>query len=358
MESIKEDYPMTTNNPFTTTFGREPDNMIERLEEQNLVIESFSREKPSERTYIITGQRGSGKTVLLSKIHNHFKEDKDFVVVDPGSKKNIIENIASLLYENGKMKKLFSESEFSFSFHGLGISIKGKTPISSAYALLCKMLEHLKKKGKRLLITIDEADNSEEMRYFIQDYQALLRQDYPIFLLMTGLYSNIRKLEDDKSLTFLYRAPKIPLGPLSLLSIARKYQLYLHTDMDKSMEFARLTKGYAYAYQVLGYLLYENSALEVDDAILAKYDQHLFDYVYEKIYSELTEKEREILSLFKEGSPLSSKEVCDHLGCKASYLSPYRNSFLRSGILSSPKYGYLELSLPRFDLFLTLQEHF
>lgn len=347
---------MIENNPFTTTFGREPDNMIERIDEQNLIIQTFLREKPSERTYIITGQRGSGKTVLLSKVYNYFKNEKDFVVVDPGSKKNIIENLASLIYENGKMKKLFAEAEFSFSFQGIGLSIKGKTPVSSAYALLCKMLEHLKKKGKKLLITIDEADNSEEMRYFIESYQALIRQDFPIFLLMTGLYSNIHKLEDNKSLTFLYRAPKIPLGPLNLTTIARKYQTYLGADLEKSKELAKLTKGYAYAYQVLGYLLFEKGDNEIDKMTLAKYDQYLFDYVYEKIYSDLTAKEREILSCFKNNLPITTKDICSSLGCSPAYLSPYRSNFLKSGILISPSYGYLQLALPRFEVFLSYQD--
>lgn len=341
------------DNPFTTTFGREPNNMIERLDEQNLIISSFSSDKPSEQTYIITGQRGSGKTVLLSKVYNHFKEQKDFVVADPGPKNHIIENLVSIIYENGKMKRLFAETEFSFSFQGISLSLKGKTPISSAYALLCKMLEYLKKKGKKLLITIDEADNSEEMRYFIQAYQALVRQDFPIFLLMTGLYSNIHKLEDEESLTFLYRAPKIPLGPLSLITIAQKYKAYLGVDLEKSKELAKLTKGYAYAYQVLGYLLYEKGDAKIDEMTLAKYDQYLFNYVYEKIYSELTQNERKILSLFTSPLPISTKEICSSIGCSSSYLSPYRSNFIKKGILSSPSYGYLELSLPRFDVFLS-----
>lgn len=346
---------MAKNNPFTTTFGKVPGNMIERLVDQDLIIESFSREKPSERTYIITGQRGCGKTVLLSKIHNHFKEDENFIVVDPGSKKNIIENLVSLIYENGKMKRLFLQTEFSFSFQGIALSMKGKTPISSAYALLCKMLEHIKKKGKKLLITIDEVDSSEEMRFFVQSYQALIRQSYPIFLLMTGLYSNIHKLQDDKSLTFLYRAPKISLGPLSLASIARKYQAYLGADLEKGKELASLTAGYAYAYQVLGYLLYEKGNNEIDEETLDRYDQYLFDYVYEKIYSELTGKEREILSLFKDEKPIATKDICRFLGRDPSYLSPYRSNLLKSGILSSPSHGYLKLALPRFGVFLSYQ---
>lgn len=344
---------MSKSNPFTTNFGLEPENIIHRVEQENRIIESFSREKPSESTYVITGQRGTGKTVLLSTVYNYFAKKDDFVVVDPGPKDHIIENIVSMIYENGRVKKLFTKAEFNFSFQGIGISLKGETPVTSAYALLCKMLEYLKKKGKKLLVTIDEVDNGEDMRHFIQAYQALLRQNYPIFLLMTGLYSNVHKLEDDKSLTFLYRAPKIPLGPLSLPSIAARYSQHLGTDLEKSKELAELTCGYAYAYQVLGYLLYEKGDATVSKDILSQYDQYLFDFVYSKIYSELTVKEKEIISCFKTSLPLSTGEICRLIDRSPAYLSSYRDNFLKSGILISPNYGYLKLALPRFEVFLS-----
>ena len=57
------------------------------------------------------------------------------------------------------------------------------------------------------------------MRSFAHDFQSLLRDDYPVFALMTGLYENIYDLQNEKSLTFLYRAPKIILEPLNYTAI-------------------------------------------------------------------------------------------------------------------------------------------
>lgn len=344
---------MRPNNPFSTTFGREPDNLIARLEEQQKIIDIFSSDKPSENTFIITGVRGTGKTVLLSTVYNHFKDEDSWVVVDPGPKNNILENVAASIYEEGKVKRLFAETEFSFSFQGIGFTIKGKTPVSTIYTLLVKMLDYLKKKGRKVLITIDEADNSEQMRYFIQAYQSLLMRDYPIRLLMTGLYENIYKLQEDQSLTFLYRAPKIFLGPLNIGSIAARYRQYLGADTEKSLELAKLTKGYAYAYQVLGYLLYGKGDLEIDEMLLADYDQYLSDYVYEKIYAGLSDSEKKILGSFKDGSPLKTSEICKRTGYSQKYIGVYRDRLCKGGILSSPSYGYLQLSLPRFENFLS-----
>lgn len=346
---------MRKNNPFSTSFGREPDNLIARLEEQEKIIDTFSEERPPENTFIITGVRGSGKTVLVSTIYNHFKDDDSWVVVDPGPKDNILENVAAVLYENGKLKRLFASAEFSFSFQGIGLSIKGETPVSSVFTLLTKMLDHLKKKGKKVLITIDEVDNSDSMKYFIQAYQSLIRQDYPVRLLMTGLYENIYKLQEDKSLTFLYRATKIFLGPLNIGAIASRYRLYLKADEEKSLELAKLTKGYPYAYQVLGYLLYEKGSLEIDEALLGDYDQYLVDYVYGKVYADLSSSEKEIVSCLASSGATRLSEIGRLTGYSTKYLGVYRDRLLKKGIVYSPSYGHLELSLPRFGNFLLRQ---
>lgn len=64
------------------------------------------------------------------------------------------------------------------------------------------MLDVVKKKGKRVLLTIDEVDNSNQLKEFVQIYQSLIRLDYPLMLLMSGLYDNIFRLQNEKALTF------------------------------------------------------------------------------------------------------------------------------------------------------------
>jgi hypothetical protein len=108
------------------------------------------------------------------------------------------------------------------------------------------MLDILNKHGKKVLVAIDEVSNNKEVRTFVQSFQILSRQKLPIYLLMTGLYKNIKKLEDDKTLTFLYRAPKIDLDPLDLLKIKNVYRETLNIDSDLATRLARLTKGYAF----------------------------------------------------------------------------------------------------------------
>lgn len=339
-------------NPFSTTFGLEPANYIQRLEENERILNDFTSETPSNYVFLITGVRGSGKTVMLTNISNELAKRNDWIVVDSGPKLNLLENIASELYENGKMKHLFLKAEFNFSFQGVSFSLKGQNPISSVLSLLKKMLEHVKGKGKRVLITLDEVDNSSEMKYFIQTYQSLIRQGYPLMLLMTGLYENVSRLQDDKSLTFLYRAPKIQLGALPLQIISSNYKQHLDVDDETSVELAKLTNGYAYAYQVLGFLLYESGEKKITNDLLNKYDQYLFEYVYEKIFSELSAKEQEILLSMRDKGKVDIASLRENTGLDTKNISVYRNRLMRKGLVVSPCYGYLEFALPRFDEFL------
>lgn len=323
------------HNPFSTTFGMEPNNFIQRLEESKQIISEFNDVNPSNYVYLITGVRGIGKTVFLSHIANTLSQDDKWLVIDPGPKDNLLENIASELYEAGKVKHLFLKTEFNFSFQGLTFSIKGENPVVNVLTLIKKMLEYLKKKGKRVLITIDEVDNSTEMKYFIQAYQSLIRQNYPILLLMTGLYDNVSKLQDDKSLTFLYRAPKIQLGSLSLQTIASKYREYLLSDDETSIKLAKLTKGYAYAYQVLGYILYKNNTTEINSKLLEEYDQYLSEYVYEKLYSELSMQEKNVVLAFNSDEIVDMTQLRLKTNLSTKELSVYRNRLIKKGIIRS-----------------------
>lgn len=343
---------MMSQNPFSTTFGIEPDNYIARIKEQNQIISEFSAAKPSNYVYLITGVRGSGKTVMLSAIANHFRAEDDWLVIDPGPKDNLLENIASEIYENGKVKHAFLKGEASFSFNGLSFTIQGKEPVTTVNTLLKKMLDIIKKRNKKVLITIDEVDNSLPMKLFIQEYQSLIRQNYPVLLLMTGLYENVSKLQEDKALTFLYRAPKILMGPLAINAIALSYKKRLGANGETSLALAKMTKGYAYAYQVLGYLMFKQQKTTADDDLLCLFDQYLSDYVYDKVFAGISNKEQKILKAFGTNEPVKAKDICDRAKLSKGYFSVYRKRLLNEGILSAPSYGYLEFALPRFNEFL------
>ena len=342
------------NNPFELTFGLKPNNYISRLKQSEEIISNF-KSPTGNKSFLITGVRGTGKTVMLSHISKQFENEKNWIVIELIPNYDMLEQFASALYDSSIMNKIFNNKTFGFSFSGISFSISGEKPVKNVISLIEVLLDKIKKSGKDVLIAVDEVSNNDYVKTFTQVFQLLIRKEYPIHLLMTGLYQNIYELQNDKDLTFLYRAPKISLEPLNLAAITNSYQELLNITKEEALILAKETKGYAYAYQVLGHLVFEKKNPIVDDSLYAKYDQYLEEYVYEKMYSELSSNDKKILKAFESDSVNSVENLLNKSKMKKNVFSVYRDRLIKRGIIESPEYGKLSLKLPRFYEFLERQ---
>ena len=151
-------------------------------------------------------------------------------------------------------------------------------------------------------------------------------------LLMTGLYENVSKLQNEKSLTFLYRTPKIQMDPLSIGAITSNYDTYLKIDYDKAIKLAKFTKGYAFAYQTLGFILFEKNKKNIDDEVLRLFDQQMDEFVYNKIYSEVSSTNKKILKAIAVDEPVKVSDIDAKLKKSSQYINVYRNYLLKDGI--------------------------
>ena len=255
-------------NPFNINFGKEPFSLISRENELHEVFDSFSSENPNSNVYVLTGIRGSGKTVAMTNISNYYNNVEKWITIELNPESDMLEQLASKIYDEGKIKKLFVSTEFNFSFSGISISIKGKEPISNVSSLLKREFEYLKKKNYKVLICIDEVVSNQYMKVFAHEFQTFLRENYLVYLVMTGLYQNISSLENEKSLTFLYRAPKIYIDALNVRAVANTYKNIFDIGEDESVLLAKFTKGYAYAFQLLGNILFTEGKKEIDELVV------------------------------------------------------------------------------------------
>ncbi len=343
-----------TTNPFTLMFGKEPNEIIRRDDLIASIASDYSSMNPSTQAYLILGARGAGKTVLLSELYKHFEKEKDWIVVDVNPHREILEEVASGLYENGKAKHLFLHGSFDFSFHGLSFHLEGKEPVTSVSVVVSKMLDYLKSKGKKVLITLDAVTTNKKVKEFVHDFQSFVRKDYPIYLLMSGLYENVSSLQNDKSMTFLYRAPKILLQPLDLMAIKTSYMSILGVDEATGKKLAALTNGYGFGYQLLGYLYFKHR--KIDDELINQYDMSLRINAYNKIWSGVTPEERKIIACLKERGEESTANILKKTGFSSKLYSVYRSRLLQKGVLVSQNYGYISFALPRFREFVIEEE--
>ena len=340
-------------NPFTLSFGMEPNQYISRFSQTNEVIEAFTSENPSSYVYMITEIRGAGKTVMLSNLCNSFSEYKDWIVLNVIPDSDILKAILAKLASKKETKKWIVGAKIDLSIFGIGVGVSmERETVYDIETAFEEILKQLSKNGKKLLIAIDEVVNNEFVRVFAATFQVLIRQKLPVFLLATGLYDNIYNLQNEKSLTFLYRAPKIMLEPLSINSISRSYEQVLKISVTDADRMAKLTKGYAFAYQVLGFLYWDKNIKKglskSIDELLPEYDEYLESYVYEKIWSELSPKEREIISVLSEDEDKKVADLREELDMTSSQMSVYRDRLKKHGIVNAANYGYMSLKIPRF----------
>lgn len=340
------------NNPFTLSFGKKPTQFISRITQTNEIVDHFKAEQPSNQIYMLTGVRGSGKTVLMTTIANMLREGEEWIVLELNPERDLLQSLAAKLYSIPQMHALFLKSKLDVSALGIGVSIEDAVPVTDIESALDRMLDELQKNNKRLLITVDEVTNSAYIKVFASAFQIFLRRDYPVFLLMTGLYENLYDLQNDKSLTFLYRAPKMVLEPLNFTAVKKQYMDIFSLEGQQAEQMAMLTKGYPFAFQVLGYLYWENCEQKSVEDILPVYDQYLEEYVYSKIWSEMSELDKKIVYEMAASGETRIKNIRERLKMSSEQFSVYRDRLKRKGVVNCAQYGHLTLALPRFEEFV------
>jgi hypothetical protein len=333
------------SNPFSLTFGKSPLEMIPRVVQQQEITDMFSAEIINQQVYIITGLRGTGKTVLLNDIAKYYRNEDRWEVIELNSERDLLQSLASKLYDIKGVKDAFIKAKIDVSALGIGVSAEDTFQYNDIESAIAKMLEVLKDKKKRLLITIDEVVNSKNMRIFASAFQIFVRQDYPIFLLMTGLLQNITNLQDEKSLTFLYRAPKIQLGSLNISAIKEKYKQVFELEDEEALELARYTKGYPFAFQVLGYMYWNTPSVS---NVMLDYKLYLYEMVYDKMWSELSKKDKKVCVAIAKSETGKIKEVREILKMTSNEFNPYNDRLKKKELILKSERGYCEFVLPFF----------
>lgn len=337
-------------SPFSLSLGKEPVNAISRDMQLNEIVEGFTVENPEFQTCMITGVRGSGKTVLMTEIAERIKDHKGWIVIELSPERDMLHTLAAELSNRKELLQIFKDAKINLSFLGFGLEKDSEPPITDIVVALDRMLEHLTKKNRKVFITLDEAVSNQHVREFASQFQIFMRKKYNVFLLMTGLYDKIYELQNEETLTFLYRAPKFEIQPLNKKLVAKQYQQVFDIEDTEANEMADLVKGYSYAYQVLGYLCYKKQ--QAYHEVLDEFDAYLDEYVYEKIWVELSGQDKAVISAIANSESGKVEDIRDALEMNSSKFSVYRDRLIKKGLVKSTTYGYLELTLPRFDKYV------
>lgn len=169
----------------------------------------------------------------------------------------------------------------------------------------------------------------------------------------------------NNTLTFLLCSNRVYLSPLDEKTIANSYEKAFtkgkrEIDFMVLDEMSRAVKGYAYAFQMIGYYAWRFSRelLQLNEEVLkqtiraAKKD--LFRNAYERMYMDLSKTDRDFIeAIIKAGTDrVTTKQLQDILNKPINYISVYRARLLDDQLITSPQRGVVQLALPFFAEFV------
>ena len=153
-------------------------------------------------------------------------------------------------------------------------------------------------------------------------------------------------LQKDDHISFLKRAEKKDLKQLSLNSIMLDYQKNLQLTDKEAGDMALFTKGYSYAFQVLGYLCFRTKKNYKE--VIDQFDEKMTNNVYDIIWEDMSQKEKEVLQAMFQAKELTTREILSVSQMNKNTYNEYRRILISKDILIDKGYGKIDFTLPRF----------
>ena len=124
------------NNPFSISFGKKPYQYIERELINDEIMNELNAEIIQNQCFMLSGVRGSGKTVTMTHIENELRDKKNWSVIGLNAERNMLESLVAKLYDTKKLKKGFWDGTINLSAFGIGVAVKNIPPVADIESAL------------------------------------------------------------------------------------------------------------------------------------------------------------------------------------------------------------------------------
>ncbi|MCR5010743.1 MAG: ATP-binding protein, partial [Lachnospiraceae bacterium] len=91
------------------------------------------------------------------------------------------------------------------------------------------------------------------------------------------------------------------------------------------------------------------------EAAMTDYRQYLEDYVYDKIWSELSAEDRKLLYAIASSENGKAKEIKEALQWGNEKYAPYRDRLIKKMIVDGSEYGHLKFILPLMEDYVMMK---
>ena len=362
-------------NPFKPTAGKMPPILIGRQS----IIDDFKEGLENGagapgRLMLITGQRGYGKTVMLTEL-GRVAKDAGWEVISETASEGMCDRLASALVRPG-MKLRGANVQPSIGVSGiLNASLGGASFSVDQVALTLREVvnQRLAKmpRGKGIVFTIDEAQAASmaDMVALATTIQHVIRDEdmrdvsdsdkHGVAFVFAALPSLMDELLHERVLTFLRRSVQHDLGLVAYPDVRSAYievvrEGGLAIDSEVAELAAEASDGYPYMIQLVGYYMWRaaevrgSKEIEEADVIQGKKDALVLldDAVCAPLFDGLTAAQKLFVKAAAKEAPQPAKvsEIANRAHRSASWVSKYRASLIKERVVESAGYGLVRLS--------------
>lgn len=380
-------------NPFSPGAGSPPPELVGRdpVLEQARILLGRIKIKRAEKSMLLTGLRGVGKTVLLNEI--------EFLAISSGYRTVSIEahenkplglllapHLRSLLFDLNRvagtgdkvkrglavLRSFVGALTITFGDVSIGLDIepeKGtadsgdlETDLANLFVAVAEAAEE---RHSAVAVLIDEIQyfSQKELGALIMAMHKVQQRQLPLTLLGAGLPILPRLAGESKS--YAERLLNFPeIGALSAEDSAKALSdparaAGVEFEPKALEEIYRFTKGYPYFLQEWGYQAWNLAASSpitlktvrsATATVISRLDRNFFRVRFDR----LTPSERNFLRAMAElgPGPYRTGDIADTLGVKITSLGPVRAKLISKGMIYSPAHGDMAFTVPLFDEFM------
>jgi hypothetical protein len=380
-------------NPFAPGAGTMPPELAgrERLTEQARILFGRIKEGRSERSLMVIGLRGVGKTVLLNEfrrlaeevgyktvfIEAHEGKPLAALLLPPLRQLLIMLDRMASLSEKAKrglrvLKSFFDGVRVKYHDIEIAIDIDPEPGVADSgdldadlSALFVALGEAAVDRAVAVALIIDELQylSEKELGALIMAMHQVAQRQLPVVLVGAGLPQLVALSGRAKSYAErLFQFPE--LGPLQAKDAIAALQepvraLGARFSDEALAEILEHTQGYPYFLQEWGYQSWNLAPSPTIDRETVRRAtgasiQHLDANFFRVRFDRLTPREKEYLRAMADlgEGPHRSGDIAEHLGVKVQSVAPVRNNLIKKGMIYSPAHGDTAFTVPLFSGFM------
>lgn len=380
-------------NPFSPGAGSPPPELVgrEAILEQARILLGRVKEMRPEKSILLTGLRGVGKTVLLNEIERaaaragyrtlalEAHEDKSLAALLVPPLRKLLFELDRVAGAGDKAKRGLAVLKgfmdgVKVTMGGLEIGLDIEPERGAADSgdlesdlpnLFMAVAEAAEERKTLVALLIDELQyfSPKELSALIMAMHKMQQRQLPMVLLGAGLPILPKLAGESKSYAErLFSFPDIgALSEADAIKALREPTRAADVDFEEGAlkEIFRLTQGYPYFLQEWGYQSWNRAAAspitlqvvrEATATVIQRLDQNFFRVRFDR----LTPGEKRFLRAMAglgSGAHRSS-DIADALKVEINSIGPGRANLIQKGMIYSPAHGDMAFTVPLFDEFM------